>query len=130
MRNTASAVRMAIHAPGCRDLCRKKSNELTPATSETAIHAPGLRRSHGETTNATIAVKPASMCIALVHFFSHNGQKRKKDATSNNCPLNIVPAARRHPDVNQRVFKAPGAANKSKGTIHTSHCGQPCASRI
>jgi hypothetical protein len=93
-------------------LYRKATKRLAPATTANAIQDSGVRRSHGETISAPVAVNPASTRSALIHLFCHNGQRTKKGATNNSCPLNIAPAASKHPHQNQRLFKAASAEKR------------------
>src|SRR5581483_3915310 len=96
----------------CGNLYRTSNSKLRPAMMRTAIQAALVRKSHGETTSAAVAVKPASTRTAGIHRFWHRGQKMKKGATNSSWPLNIAPAAKRQPHENQRFFRAVSTANK------------------
>src|SRR5262249_34845590 len=102
----------ANHAPACGNLCREKNNVPAPATAATLTQGAGVRKSHGNTISAVVATKPATIRSAGIHFLCHSGQRRKKGATNNNCPLSIAPAPSKQPHQNQRFFNAASAANK------------------
>src|SRR5262245_15420337 len=102
----------ASHAPLCANLYRKATKKLMQATAANAIQAEGVRRSHGETISAAVAVKPATTRSALSPLFCHSGQRTKSGATNNSCPLSIAPNASKHPHQNQRFFKAASAAKR------------------
>src|SRR5262245_25086726 len=102
----------ASHAPLCGNRHRKATKKLAPTRAANTVHAEGVRRSHGETISAAVAVNPASTRSAFVHLFCHSGQIRKNGATNNSCPLSIAPNASKHPHQHQRFFKAASAAKR------------------
>src|SRR5204863_8223687 len=87
--NTAHPRIPASQAALSGNLYRSAIRKLAPATATNTMQAPGVRRSHGETMSAAVAVKSASTRRAPGHLFCNSSQRTYNGETNKNCLMSI-----------------------------------------